>query len=572
MLKNLTDWLHDRTGYRSAVRVLTDEPVAGGTRWAYVFGSALFVLLIVQMTTGVALGVYYSASTTDAWASVNYLQTQVTLGWVLRGLHHFGASAMVVLVAMHMIQTVWFGAFKAPREVNWLTGFALLQLVLAFALTGYLLPWDQKGYWATQVATSIIGTLPVIGPKLQVLVQGGNAYGNLTLTRFYAVHVFLLPAGILAFTALHLVLFRRHGVTVAPSVSARDAEEKTEPFFPKQLLKDAAFSFAVLLVVLGLTVVERGAPLAAPADPSSQYLARPEWYFLPLFQLLKYFEGSAEIVGTVVLPGIAMTFLALLPFLHAFFRKRIPSSHRILSFVFLFGLLCIAALGVVAVQEDAGNPAFAKMEAQAHAEALEARRLAALGVPARGPLFLYENDPVVWGRKIFKAQCLTCHHPCTNQPYKGDPCLANYASRDWLKRVIREPRHVLAFGNTTIDEMDSFTGPEASLDALAEFLYAEGNRTDVDANLAAKGRLAFEAEGCSSCHSLDGKGTDQAPDLKAYATVAWLSAFIRAPGAPRFYGDKNQMDDFGHDKVSKSELEAVVAFLRAQAHPGMEFP
>jgi ubiquinol-cytochrome c reductase cytochrome b subunit len=139
------DWLDERTGYRSLVKVITDEPVPGGASFAYVFGSVLTYILVQQMVTGVILAVYYSPSAQTAWASVAYLQDQVSMGWFIRGIHAQGASAMVIVAGLHLIQTAVYGAYKKPREINWLAGALMLALILAFALTGYLLPWDQKG-------------------------------------------------------------------------------------------------------------------------------------------------------------------------------------------------------------------------------------------------------------------------------------------------------------------------------------------------------------------------------------------------------------------------------------------
>ena len=150
-------------------------------------------------------------------------------GWLVRGIHHFGAQAMVVLLAAHLVQTAIFGAYKRPREVNWYLGLGLLLVTLAFALTGYLLPWDQKGYWATRVATNIVGGVPLVGRALEELVVGGPAYGHLTLTRFYALHVGVLPAAALLLLAAHLALFRRHGVT--PPVGRRHDEDR--PLLPE---------------------------------------------------------------------------------------------------------------------------------------------------------------------------------------------------------------------------------------------------------------------------------------------------------------------------------------------------
>ena len=176
--------LDDRMAIRALGRWLLDEPIVGGARWAYVFGSALVTLLLVQATTGWLLMSAYAPSATTAWASVNHLSHALAGGWLLRGIHHFASGATVVLLALHLAQTALFGAYRRPRELNWWFGLVLLFVVLAFSLTGYLLPWDQKGYWATRVATNILGTVPVVGGALQRVVQGGTQYGSLTLTRF----------------------------------------------------------------------------------------------------------------------------------------------------------------------------------------------------------------------------------------------------------------------------------------------------------------------------------------------------------------------------------------------------
>jgi ubiquinol-cytochrome c reductase cytochrome b subunit len=567
----LGDWFDQRTGHRELVRHALEEPVRGGARWAYVFGSALVVLFGLQVLTGAAMALYYSPSATDAWASVDFIQHHVWLGWLTRGLHHLGASGMVVVAGLHLLQTLWFRAYRAPRELNWLTGLALLLLVLTFALTGYLLPWDQKGYWATQVATSLIGLAPGVGDPLQRIAQGGASYGNLTLTRFYGAHVVLLPALTTALIAAHLWLFRRHGVTTPPWMPEAQGEAKQETFFPKQVAMDAGFALLLVAVLVGLAVRSHGTTLEAPADPSSQYLARPEWYFLPLFQLLKYFHGSWELVGAL-LPGVGLAFVAALPFLHRYWSARRPAMARGLAWVVTAGLAGAGGLGVMADRQDAADPTVAKLREQADREAELAERLATIGVPVTGPLDLYKNDPVVWGERVYTRKCQTCHHPCSNDPYKGDPCLEGYASREWIARLLRQPSSKYFFGNSHIDEMDPYTGDDAALKALAEFLYSQGARKDADATLAARGQALFDSEGCGACHSLDGKGSGDAPDLQGYASEAWLAAFVRAPGGPRFYGDKNKMETFDPHKLDDVEVSAVVAFLRSQSARPVKFP
>jgi len=166
------DWLDSRTSYRALLHHALDEPVPGGARWAYIFGSVLIGCITLQAITGWALMAYYAPSATTAWASVEHITYGVSGGWLVRGMHHFGAQAMVVCLVLHLAQVAIYGAYKAPREVNWWFGLGLLGVTLGFSLTGYLLPWDQKGYWATRVATSIAGTIPIVGKSIQQLAQG----------------------------------------------------------------------------------------------------------------------------------------------------------------------------------------------------------------------------------------------------------------------------------------------------------------------------------------------------------------------------------------------------------------
>src|SRR6266446_4155236 len=194
MLSKVLDWCDHRTGYRRLVSVLLIEHIPGGAKWRYVWGSCLVFVFAVQLITGVLLMTAYSPSDSTAWASVYFIQYQMDFGWLIRGLHHFGSQAMVVLLGIHMLQVVIAGAHLPPREVNWWLGLGLMGLVLALSLTGYLLPWDKKGYYDTQVAINIAGSIPGIGGCAQRTIVGGPEYGNATLSRFYALHVGIIPA------------------------------------------------------------------------------------------------------------------------------------------------------------------------------------------------------------------------------------------------------------------------------------------------------------------------------------------------------------------------------------------
>jgi quinol-cytochrome oxidoreductase complex cytochrome b subunit/mono/diheme cytochrome c family protein len=329
-MRNLLAWIDDRTDLRGIVHGALFEPIPGGPRWRYVWGSTLVFTFFVQMVTGIVLWMFYSPGAQSAWESVYYLESHVTGGWLLRGIHHYAAQAMVVLLAIHLAQVVIDGAYKAPREFNFWIGLVLMLIVLGLALTGYLLPWDQKGYWATKVATRIASSAPEAGPKLERLAVGSNDYGHYTLTRFFALHAGLLPALLIALLAVHVALFRKHGIT------AKISKKRPRPdgfFWPEQVGRDAVACLAILALVLFLAVRYRP-ELGAPADGADNYAAaRPEWYFLFLFQFLKFFEGEiGEIIGAIVIPTLILLFMFLMPLL-----GRSRGGH----------VLCVTAIGAL---------------------------------------------------------------------------------------------------------------------------------------------------------------------------------------------------------------------------------
>jgi len=335
----IADWLDDRTGFRKLRRHVLDEPLPAGTAWWFTLGSLLLFGLGVQAVTGVALALYYAPTPDHAWDSVRYISTEVRGGAFLRGLHYWGASLVVVAAALHLLRVVFFGSYRKPREANWIVGLVLLHVILALGLTGYLLPWDQRAYWATVVAINMARLTPVAGDWLAAMLSGGADIGALTLTRWYALHVLVLPAVLVALVAVHLYLMRRHGIS-GPVKSRQGASQM---FFPHQAARDltVAVAVGVLLAILAW----RGAPpLEPPADPTSgDYIPRPDWYFLGLFQLLKYFPGRLEVIGALVIPGLAMTFLALLPWLD---RGRTREANRRLTVLvpFTAGLALVATL------------------------------------------------------------------------------------------------------------------------------------------------------------------------------------------------------------------------------------
>ena len=527
MLGQLADFLDDRTGYRAVMHEALYERVPGGARWRYVWGSALVFAFMTQVITGLVLWSSYSASAQTAWESVYYIQHEMTGGWLLRGIHHVMAQAMVLLLALHLMQVVIDGAYRAPREVNFWLGLVLMMLVLGMALTGYLLPWDQKGYWATRVATNLAGLVPLVGPSLQQVVVGGPDYGHHTLTRFFAIHAGFLPVTLVLILVVHLSLFRKHGLCAKQPIVRPDAM-----FWPDQVLKDAVAMLAVMAVVLGVILMpalrailegrpivpgELGAELGAPADPSLPYAAaRPEWYFLFLFQFLKVFEGfgaSGEFFGAIVVPGLVMGVMFLMPIL-----GRWQLGHRF-NVAFTFALLAgIGLLTAMATNEDyaalwADRGAFADVEklleetendkakiaahfgndaakiavfearvkkldrirhsqsfldAVAQAKADAARSIELAGRPERippaGMMELVRNDALSQGPKLFSQHCVSCHAHVDPAAPEAHAVLAKasaanlhgFGTAAWMRGLL-DPKQVAGpayFGNTAHKDDD----------------------------------------------------------------------------------------------------------------------
>jgi quinol---cytochrome c reductase cytochrome b subunit, bacillus type len=224
------DWLEERSGLVGGLKYFLFRKVPSDTNWMQTLGSATLTAFIVQAVTGVILAMYYKPDPQNAYASIQHITNDVTLGWLVRGMHRWGASVFIILMFFHMARVFLFGAYKYPRELNWIVGVLLLTLGLLEGFTGYLLPWDQTAYWATVVGININGTAPFLGPFIKQFLQGGAQIGTNTLPRFYAIHMLLVPGAIIGLITLHLYLVIRLGVTSPPwSKEAAGAEREEEP-------------------------------------------------------------------------------------------------------------------------------------------------------------------------------------------------------------------------------------------------------------------------------------------------------------------------------------------------------
>ena len=338
------EWLDSRLRLKPIERSLLDEPIPGGSSWVYVFGSATLFLFGLQLITGMFLGLYYVPTPEQAYDSVQYIQHEVWFGWFVRGLHHWGASAVITVVGLHMLQVFLYGAYKPPREAMWIVGVTLLFLLLGFGFTGYLLPWDQNAYWATQIGINMAGTIPLVGDMLSLVIRGGETLGSLTLSRFFALHVMFLPSLILLGIALHIFVFRRVG-PAGPWDEER-AKTHSETFYPRQVYMDAIVMVGVFIVVAVLAATVEF-PLADRADPSdNSFIPVPEWYFLFYYQLLKYVEGPLLPLVTWVFPLLFIIGLYVFPFVGSNPHRRPYGRPVALTIGGIFLLSVFVLLGI----------------------------------------------------------------------------------------------------------------------------------------------------------------------------------------------------------------------------------
>jgi ubiquinol-cytochrome c reductase cytochrome b subunit len=601
-MNGLFDWLDHRVGYRDLMHDALYERIPGGPRWRYVWGSTLVFGFTVQAVTGIFLWTAYSASAQTAWESVYFIHDIMAWGWVVRGIHHYCAQAMVVLLALHLVQVIWDGAYRAPREFNFWIGLILMQIVFGLSLTGYLLPWDQKGYYATQVSTEIMGATPLVGPTLQQIVQGGPRYGHHTVMRFFAMHAGILPGLLVFFLMVHVYLFRRHGITV------KHERRPETTFWPDQVLRDAIACLTVLAVVLLCVFYFKGAELSAPADPSQPYsAARPEWYFLFLFRFLKFqaVEHYGLAFGAIYVPGAIFLVFVLMPFI-----GRTKVGHRFNVAFIVVLMLGIGALTGLAMYEDRHNSEFQLAVHEADRAAERAFELARRPsrIPVEGAVTLLRSDPLTQGPKIFAANCASCHRydgtdgtgrPVTtlvkkeaagNAPGAVDtgagmmkiesPAtaadLGKFGERDWVRDVLVNFKgHFAAFKNAADKKVaedliengemadwsetnkKSLEDPanKESLDALIEFVASQGARKDQpapDAALVQKGRAVFEtgklAKGtlsasCVDCHQLQPRGDSKTLGKEGSGPV--LTGYGGSQWLAQFLADPGKPANYG---------------------------
>lgn len=539
-VRKILDWVDSRTGLETAVRNFLYEDIPASSGWHHVFGSVALFLFFVQVFTGILLAFNYAPQPGESYYSLQYILNEVKMGRLMRGLHHWGASVMVVIVALHALQVAIWGGYKKPREATWMVGVLLLLLVLGFGLTGYLLPWDNRSYWSTVVTIQIASLAPGVGSYVtRLLGSNDGTVGVATFARFYTLHTLILPAltGVLA--AVHIYLVRKHGVAPAPS----DAGRETKKFYPRQAFRDTIAMFAVF-IVLFLMAATLDVPLGRLADPTdTSFVPRPEWYFLFLFETLKFFEGPLEVFGAVVLPTAAILLLASLPFLD---RGKIRAVGE------RKGAWAVAAL---IIGGWAGLTASAVLSTPP----------SAIGSQEAVPFAAEWNQltPVeLAGLWYFRAEkCESCHNLGSGEPKLG-PTLATVAekkSADWMIAHFKNPQQVVPG-----TPMPALQLPASALNALASFLLKltpeNSASLEMTPDYAAEAARIYAENNCPLCHLVNGAGNTVGPPLNGLASRRdreWVVGHFREPTR---FSPGSMMPPYDFEP---KEMDALVNYLFA---------
>jgi len=499
-------------------------------------GSIAVFLFLVQAFTGALLAFNYAPTPGDAYNSLRYILTELTGGRLIRGLHHWGASMMIVVVVLHMVQVFLWGAYKKPREATWMIGVVLLLVTLAYGLTGYLLPWDNRAYWGTVVTTQIAGSAPVLGPYMTRLLGGTNSVGVVTFARFYGLHVLLLPPATTLLIALHVYLVRKHGVAPAPG----DEILPKRKFFPEQVFRDTVAIFAAFAILFTLSIVAR-VPLERLADPTdSTYIPRPEWYFLFLFQTLKFIQGPLEAVGAVGLPALAVLTLVLVPFVD---RGRLE---RVTRRTVAMAVVVLAALGWTGLT-------VAAVVTTPKADAAEE-------IDFSGPTDWLQLSPEeLAGLGYFqKEHCESCHNLGSGKPKVG-PDLARTPRKSaaWMIEHFRRPSAMVPGSSMPPIQLST-----QQLNALAAFLL-KLNPNNVESLLATPafavgGAVVYQAKMCGSCHTVNNVGMKIGPPLNGLTTRRTREWVVKHFLEPQTMSPGSIMPPY---KLPQRDMDDLVSYL-----------
>ena len=536
---SFNDWLDHRTGIRTLVQSFLYEDIPASSGWHQVLGSVALFLFLIQAFTGAMLAFNYAPTPGDAYNSLRYILVEVTGGRLMRGLHHWGASIMIVVVVLHMIQVFLYGAYKKPREATWVVGVFLFLLTLAYGLTGYLLPWDNRAYWGTVVSTNIAAQAPVMGPYLTRILGSQGAVGVVTFARFFSLHVLLLPPLTALLIGVHIYLVRRHGVAPMPG----DELVPEKQFYPEQVYKDTVAMFITFVVLFTMAVAVR-VPLEQLADPTDiAYIPRPEWYFLFLFQMLKLFSGPLELVGSMVLPALAILGLVLVPFVDRGTMVRV--RQRVLA----FGIVILAFVGWSGLTAAA---------------ILSTPKVAGeVAVDYSGPTdWLYLTPEEMAGVAYFRQEnCASCHSIDNPKSGLGPDLTRTAKHRDaaWMIEHFKSPARLMPGSPMPPIQLN-----DSQLNSLASFilkLNPDNARALENAPYyAVQGALVYQRNGCTGCHVVNGVGASVGPPLNGIAgrhPRNWVEEHF---ANPQKFSPESEMPAY---KFSPTDLDHLTSYLLA---------
>jgi ubiquinol-cytochrome c reductase cytochrome b subunit len=510
MHKPIIEWLEHRTGIQTIIKDFLYEDIPASSGWHQVIGSMAVFSFIIQVFTGILLAFNYAPTPGDSYLSVKYIVTELTGGRLIRGLHHWGASIMLIIVVMHMLQVFLYGAYKKPREATWMVGVVLLLITLGFGLTGYLLPWDNRAYWGTVVTTQIAGQAPIAGPYLARLLGGEGRIGVVTFARFYALHVLLLPPLTMILIGIHVYLVRKHGVT--PAVGDTAPRRK---FFPEQVFKDTVGVTLGFLILFTMAIVA-DVPLGKLADPTdTNYVPRPEWYFLFLFQTLKFFKGPMEAVGSVVLPGLAVLTLFLIPFIDRGPLVRLGKR----TFAFMFAAIAAIAWTGLTAAAISTTPKNTE-SAESGLEELQA--------------WQQLTPPELEGLGHFrKENCKTCHLGAGKKGIGPDltQMIAAHRNAAWMIPHFKRPSQIVPGSSMPPVQLS-----DPQLNALSAFVLKLTPQNEASLmsapDFAVQGASIYEVNHCGACHQINGAGMKIGPPLDGvgqHRDRAWLEQHFVDP-------------------------------------------
>lgn len=585
MLKQLTDrtldWIDDRSGFVTIAKEQLTKPMPPGVGYIFSLGFLTTMLLMVQIATGIALALNYAPTPDHANQSIHYINSgSVVFGLFLRSVHFYCASAVVIVIVLHMLRVLFYGAYKRPREITWMLGVMLLFVTIGFAFTGYLLPWDNKAYWATTVGTEFAKTVPFIGPWLLRAVRGGSAVGALTLMRFYTAHTVILPAALVFLMVLHIYLVRKHG-SAGP---VRPVKGVGEPFYPDQAYRDLIVGVVVFAVIFGLALI-KPVGVHPVADPTNtHFVPVPEWYFLPMYEALKFFPGNLEFVGVMIVPGILALALFFLPWIDSN-PSREPARRKAVLSATTALLVVVIGLGVLAYLTKPKGFGAGKVVAVKSSASLTPLQQA--------------------GLKVYNAQGCSGCHSIGGQGGNMGPALDNVGatkSISWLEAQVSNPK-----SHNPATSMPPFQLSQTDLTALANYLSslksggaagpapaasspaaaapstppsstaaASSSTTASPAASApatvaatpaaiASGKKLFATDNCSGCHAIGGQGGSMGPALDsvgATRSVAWLESQITNP---KGHNPSSMMPPFTLPQKDLNDLAAYLSTLKGKS-------